>query len=85
MYGRPSVSSWSSSIPEVLGCCAHYVNPYSAQSIAKGMAYMTKDHILNEFEKRINELFPSLEQRGHFDGKVVLKNILENQFDHEIR
>jgi len=76
--GRPAISSYLSSIPEVLGCCSHYVNPYDVQSMAKGMKYMSQEHILEQYEKRIYERYPLLEQRWLLDSNVVLEYILED-------
>lgn len=73
--GRPAISSYSSSIPEVLGSCTHYVNPYDVHSISDGMTYMTQEDVLKQYEKQILKQYPILEQRGFQDIEVLIETL----------
>jgi glycosyltransferase involved in cell wall biosynthesis len=75
-FGKPSVSSYITSVPEVLGSCTHYVDPYNIKSISAGMEYMSQEHILKQYEKWLLECYPLLEQRIKIDFDVVLNQII---------
>ena len=74
-HGRPSISSYATSIPEVLGSCAYYVNPYDAKSILKGMVYMTQEQILKQYETWLSECYPIQEKRIKIDLDVLFHHI----------
>lgn len=76
-YGKPSISSYATSIPEVLGSCTHYVDPYSVKSILNGMEYMSQEHILKQYEAWLSKCYPLLEQRMKIDLDVVFHQITE--------
>jgi glycosyltransferase involved in cell wall biosynthesis len=77
-YGKPSISSYASSIPEVLGSCTHYANPYSANSILKGMEYMSQEKIIRQYEAWLSQCYPLLESRSKTDMDVVFYHITRN-------
>jgi glycosyltransferase involved in cell wall biosynthesis len=70
-YGKPSISSYATSIPEVLGSCTHYIDPYTVKSILKGMQYMSQEHVIRQYEAWLKELHPILEKRAKIDLDVV--------------
>ena len=74
-HGRPSISSFKSSIPEVLGCAAYYINPSNISSIQKGMVYMTQEHVLKQYETWVSLNYPILEQKMKLDFDVVLEHL----------
>ena len=76
-YGRPTLSSFASSIPEVLGCFTHYVDPYNVQSIVRGMDYMIQEHIMNQYERWMAAYYPVLQQKSEQDLAVILSHILD--------
>jgi len=51
--GTPVVSSFASSLPEILGDAAIYVDPFNVADIAKGMAEaLSSDEVLNELKAK---------------------------------
>ena len=77
-FNKPSISSYTSSIPEVLGGCTHYINPYDVISILKGMEYMSQKHIINQYETWLSECYPTLENRIKIDMDVIIHHITCN-------
>jgi glycosyltransferase involved in cell wall biosynthesis len=75
--GTPSLSSYGTAIPEVLGCGTYYIDPLSVQSITKGMDYMAQEDVLCRYRTRLAELYPILEQRMKFDMETIIDHILE--------
>jgi len=78
--GRPAISSYASSIPEVLGSCTYYTDPYNVKSIAEAMAYMAQEDVLKQYEDRVSRCFPVLEQRGQDETETVIEYILEKEW-----
>jgi len=76
-HGRPSISSYATSIPEVLGCCTHYVDPFNVASIARGMKYMSQEKILKQYEVWLSECYPIFDKKMKLDSEIILKNILD--------
>ena len=76
-HGRPSISSYTTSIPEVLGSCTYYVDPYDVKSILKGMDYMSQEHIIKQYEAWLSEFYPIQEQRIQIDLDVLFHHITD--------
>lgn len=74
-YGKPSISSYTTSIPEVLGSCTFYIDPYNVDSISAGMEYMSQEHINRQYEKWLLECYPILERRMKIDLDIIFHNI----------
>lgn len=52
----PTVAAYGTSIPEVLGECAKYVNPYSIDSIVSGIVFM-ENKVNNEEYRKMLQLY----------------------------
>lgn len=76
MYGKTAVASNVTSIPEVLGTAAFYVNPWSDKSIARGLAFFDNESNLNKYEKRVMELTPVLKRRTELDMGAFFDDFL---------
>lgn len=74
--GRPTVASYVSSIPEVLGFGAYYIDPYDELSIMKGIDYMSKEKNQNYYIEILEKLKPSLRLRGELDTRYLAEEIL---------
>ncbi|MCL2661758.1 MAG: glycosyltransferase family 4 protein [Oscillospiraceae bacterium] len=74
-YNKPSISSYTSSMPEVLGSCTYYIDPYSVKSIFKGMEYLSQENNIKQYEKWLSECYPILEKRNKIDLDVVFYHI----------
>jgi len=75
-FGKPSISSYVTSIPEVLGSCTFYVDPFNVKSISAGMEHMSQEHIIKKYEEWLLECYPLLEQRIKIDFNVVINQII---------
>jgi glycosyltransferase involved in cell wall biosynthesis len=75
--GMPSLASYGTAIPEVLGCGTHYINPLSAKSITNGMRYMVQEDVQKRYRTWLARLYPVLEQRMKFDMEALIDHILE--------
>lgn len=64
MYGVPTVASERTSVPEVLGMLAYYVDPYCVESIAEGISYMTNDVNRRLYIEKIKEYSDSIVKIG---------------------
>lgn len=78
MQHKTSVSSNVTSIPEVLGSSAYYVNPWDDDDIARGIAFFDEVKNLNEYENRIAEILPSLQMRIELDMKSLVHDLLSD-------
>lgn len=77
LRGRPVVASGTTSVPEVAGAAVYYVDPYSKQSIQKGIAALCDDTINAQYTRRVKEYAPLLQKLG-----VASKNSLLDEFLH---
>ena len=59
----PVVASYGTSIPEVLGSNALYVDPYSVESIAYGIQKMENPNTQKNYKQRIERSIPLIENR----------------------
>jgi glycosyltransferase involved in cell wall biosynthesis len=62
LYGTPVLSSNLTSIPEVCGSVGCYVDPYSKESIRKGILLLCNDSIYSAYKKRSENYAPVLRQ-----------------------
>lgn len=74
--GRPTVAASTTSVPEVLGMCAHYVNPYSVQDIASGIEYMSHKENQEKYTRHFPIYLPFIQKRGSEDIKMLVNEIL---------
>lgn len=74
--GKPSVASMVTSVPEVLGAAAYYVDPYDTDSIKNGIAFMN-DKKNNQFYcERVAKVKTIISIRQEFDKKLIVEDIL---------
>lgn len=73
--GRPTVASSITSIPEVLGMAAYYVNPYSIDDIIKGIAFMDLKEHQELYVQKLNVLKKNLLTRGDFDIRLLVEEL----------
>lgn len=59
----PVVAAYGTSIPEVLGSNALYVDPYSIESIAYGIHQMNNLHTQRSYKQKIERAIPFIENR----------------------
>lgn len=74
--GKPVLASYETSIPEVLGSAAYYVNPYDVNSIEEGFHLLSDKKLLLDLEKRINKRKEILDSQILLDKEVLLSEIL---------
>lgn len=75
--GRPSVVSSTTSVPEVLGMGAYYVNPFQMDDIVRGMAFMSKAENQEKYVDFLGRLKPSLHIRGEEDVNCLVRELFE--------
>lgn len=75
--GKPTVASYVSSIPEVLGCAAYYVDPYDEESIANGISHMADEENQKYYINLLRDLKPVLRLRGEIDTRCLIEEILK--------
>lgn len=68
--GTPVLAANVSSLPEVLGDCAVYVDPYSMEDIARGLEELLSDDVLRE---RLG--FDGLEFAKRYDWKYSVETV----------
>ena len=74
--GRPSVCSKTTSVPEVLGMSAYYVDPYNVEDIASGIEFMSIPQNQDKYVKMIQALKPLIYERGTFDIQCLVSELL---------
>lgn len=74
--GRPTLASSTTSVPEVLGMCAHYVNPYSVEDIARGIEYMADPKNQTKYTRLFPVYLPLIQQRGEADINMLVTELL---------
>lgn len=75
--GRPTVASSTTSVPEVLGMGAYYVNPYSISDIISGIEFMQEERNQIQYVKRLSLLKDAIINRGDNDVHQLIEEILE--------
>lgn len=75
--GRPSVVSSTTSVPEVLGMGAYYVDPYDIDSIKDGIKYMSDIEHQKLYTNRFKELTKALYLRGEHDINSLVTELIE--------
>ena len=78
MSGRPVLSSWNTSVPEVLGSSIRYVNPFSTESIANGIAYMRNKEHLKMYEENIKRRVSIVRRIIDEDIALLIREIYED-------
>jgi glycosyltransferase involved in cell wall biosynthesis len=77
-YMKPTVASSITSVPEVLGFAAHYVNPYEINSIAKGISFMDNPSNQQYYINLMKKLKPAIYRRGKEDIKSFVRELFLN-------
>lgn len=77
LAGRPTVASATTSVPEVLGMLAYYINPYDIASIEKGISYMDKKQHQLFYIKLLNEYKRICIEKGKNDIEVLIRELYE--------
>lgn len=76
LYGKTSVASNVTSIPEVLDAAVRYVNPIDNMDIAKEIEFLCDDNNLRQYENRIVESSSVLKQRMKLEQKYFFEDLL---------
>lgn len=71
------LSSWATSIPEVAGAAAFYVNPYSVESIAAGMAKMDEDNTVERYERYATWRAALLQELSEQDASIMVDDLMD--------
>ena len=74
-FGKTTLCSWQSSIPEVAGSILYYVNPYDVDSIVKGMLYLSDDDNLRYREELVDKKKKIIDEQIELDKYVLIKEI----------
>ena len=76
-FNKPVVASRISSIPEVMGSAAIYVDPYSIKSIAEGIEKMMDHEIYNKYIQYTKNKKTIWEKQVELDNQVLIERIIE--------
>jgi mannosyltransferase, putative len=74
--GRPTVASSYSSVPEVLGMGAYYVNPYEISDIVSGIEFMAQKDNQNKYVEKLQTLKDIIVRKGREDIKQLVEEVL---------
>ncbi len=74
--GCPCVAAAGTSIPEVLETAAFYVNPYSEESISRGILWMSSDENRQAVKNRILKSMPLIKQKIKESNDTLLDILL---------
>lgn len=72
----PIVAAYGTSIPEVLGGHALYVDPYTLESIAYGIQKMNDLNIRKSYSKKIEKMLPYIEDKIEQSNAALFEFIL---------
>lgn len=76
-FNKPVVASRLSSIPEVMGSAAIYVDPYSIDSIASGIEKMMDTKTYNKYVQYTKDKRTIWEKQVVLDNQVLIERITE--------
>lgn len=75
---KPTVASMLTSIPEVLGFSAYYVDPYDIASIKTGIAFMDNDNNRKIYTERLESISKCIRERGRMEITSFVSELMEN-------
>jgi len=78
-FGKPVVASRTTSIPEVMGSVAIYVDPYSTDSICTGIQTLMNDYI---YKQQLNYIEVKREiwiKQKKLDNELIVKKIIGDE------
>ena len=76
LHNKPVLASNRSSIPEVVGACAVYVNPFDEKSICEGLHRLMDDSSYNYYIKMIMRKKKQILDRISLDTELLVHEIL---------
>lgn len=76
IHGKTAIASNITSIPEVLGNAVYYVNPWDDRDIERGLSYFTEPERLSEYEERVKQILPLLQERSKLDMNFFIQEIV---------
>ena len=76
IYGKTTIASNTTSVPEVLGAAVRYVNPIDDNAIKEEMKNLGDERIRKKYEKRINLSMQYLKQRMLIEQDFFLQDLL---------
>lgn len=74
--GKPAVASRVTSVPEVLGAAAYYIDPYNTDSIKDGIAFMNDKKNNQFYSERVIKVRKIVQMRQEFDKNLLVEDIL---------
>lgn len=77
MCGRPTLASWNTSIPEVLGSSIRYVNPFSIDSIVTGITYYRNKDNLKVYKDAITRRRKIICEQINEDASMLIRELYE--------
>lgn len=77
LFNKPVVASRVSSIPEVMGSAAIYVDPYSINSIVEGIKEMMDSKTYNKYLQYCKFKRAIWKKQVELDNKVLIERIIE--------
>lgn len=77
IFGKTSIVSNVTAIPEVMGSSVRYVYPQDDYAIAYEIEYLCDDNNLRKYEKRVKTVIPILKNRMDLEQKNFIGDLLE--------
>jgi hypothetical protein len=76
-YGKTTMASRTTSVPEVAGATVYYVDPFSIESIYKGFEYLDFDENIKRLEKYIRKRNEIIKQLSLQDSQILVDEIIK--------
>ncbi len=76
-FGKTSLASWQTSIPEVAGSILYYVDAYNVESMVNGMEYLSKDKNIKYRESLVERKRKIVKEQIILDREVFINEIME--------
>lgn len=76
-FNCPTVASYGTAIPEVLGSAALYVDPYSVDSIKNGIELMENAERNMMYRRNLQRILPILKEKSQIDYITIIDRIFQ--------
>lgn len=75
-FGKATLASRTTSIPEVAGSALLYVDPFNVSSIIQGFVELSDDTYLDQIEYYLQKRYPIIEQLSELDQEIFINDLL---------
>lgn len=75
-YGKTSIASNVTAVPEVIGAAIRYVSPNDDNAIAKEIDFLCQEDNLREYEARIKKCMSQLKDRICIEQEFLIRDII---------